>query len=105
MEFGPMLVQVRILVSSEPTTENLESMRAAAKALTNDARNISTTIQRSEVYHELVANFTVKRTAQYKIADEIANEFKFHTWNFQDYQDMIISFPKTSDRTKSRRKK
>jgi hypothetical protein len=38
----------------------------------------------------------MRRTAQYKVVDDIAHQFEFHSWDLEDYQDMIISFPKTA---------
>ena len=57
MEFGPMSVRVKILLASEPSAENLESMEAAAKSLTDDAKSVMATIQIQELFHELVADF------------------------------------------------
>jgi hypothetical protein len=49
-----------------------------------------------------VAQFTMRTTAQYKVVDEIAKGFKMELWDFDDYMDMWISFPK--GKPKARRK-
>jgi len=36
----------------------------------------------------------MRTTAQYKVVDDIASEFKFQTFDLEGYQDMTISFPK-----------
>jgi hypothetical protein len=95
MEFGPMNVQVKILASSPPTDKDLDSMKAAAAELTHNRKSITVMTQEGDRYYELIADFTMKRSAQYKVVDDIAHRFKFWTWDVQDYQDMIISFPQT----------
>jgi hypothetical protein len=44
---------------------------------------------------------TMRTMAQYKVVDEIAAGFKMAIWDFSDYMDMWIAFPKR--RTKPRR--
>jgi hypothetical protein len=95
MEFDPMNVQVKILVSSPPNDKDLDSLKAAAAELTDNRKSIAVMIQKCDRDYELIASFTMKRSAQYKVVDDIAHKFKFWTWDVQDYQDMIISFPKT----------
>ncbi|NJP08970.1 MAG: hypothetical protein HC866_05350 [Leptolyngbyaceae cyanobacterium RU_5_1] len=89
-----MSVRVKILVSSLATDKNLDSMKAAAAELTDNRQSIAVTMQEGDPYYELIADFTMKRAAQYKVVNDIAHTFKFWTWDVQDYQDMIISFPK-----------
>jgi hypothetical protein len=98
MEFGPMNVEVTILVSSQPTDQNLESLKTAAAELTDNRRSITVTVQECESSeYELVAHFTMRRSAQYKVVDDIAHRFEFYTWDLEGYQDMSISFPMTAD--------
>jgi hypothetical protein len=113
MEFGPMNVQVTILVSSQPTEQNLDSLKAAAAELTGDRKSITVTVQECEsseevihrCHYELITNFTMRRSAQYKVVDDIAHQFEFYTWNLEDYQNMSISFPLTADeRARQQRK-
>jgi hypothetical protein len=44
----------------------------------------------------------MRTTAQYKVVDDIAAGFKMDIWDFTDYMDMWIAFPKPQ--TKSRRR-
>jgi hypothetical protein len=98
MEFSPMNVEVSILVSSQPTDQNLENLKAAAAELTDDRRSITSTVQECEFSrYELVTHLTMGRSAQYKVVDDIADRFKFHTWDLERYQDMSISFPLTAE--------
>jgi hypothetical protein len=95
MELGPMNVQVKILVASQPTEQDFDSMKSAAANLTNARKSIMVSLQKGDRYFELIADFTMKRTAQYKIVSDITQEFKFWTHNLKDYEEMIISFPRT----------
>jgi hypothetical protein len=104
MEFSPMNVQVTILVSSQPTDQNLESLEAAAAELTDDRRRITVTVQEGERY-KLVTHFTMRRSAQYKVVSDIAHRFKFYTWDLEGYQDMSISFPMTADEKERQQRK
>jgi uncharacterized protein YfdQ (DUF2303 family) len=98
MEFGSMNVEVTILVSSQPTDQNLQNLKAAAAELTDDRRSITVTLQECESsQYELVTHFTMRRSAQYKVVDDVANRFEFYTWDLEGYQDMSISFPLTAD--------
>jgi hypothetical protein len=94
MEFGPMNVQVEILVSSQPTEQALDSMKSAAGALTNAPKSIVVRMQKGDRYFALVADFTMRRIAQSAVVSDISQEFKFWTHDLMDYQDMSISFPK-----------
>jgi hypothetical protein len=94
MEFGPMNVQVKILVSSQPTEQDLDSMKAAAGELTNAPKSIVVSMQKGDRYFELIANFTMRRIAQSAVVSDISQKFKFWTHDLKDYQDMSISFPK-----------
>jgi hypothetical protein len=96
MEFGPMNVQVKILVSSQPTRQDLDSMKSAAGKLTNARKSIVVSMQKGDRYFELIADFTMRRTAQYAVVSDISQEFKFWTHRLKDYEDMIICFPKTA---------
>ena len=98
-----MNVEVTIVVSTPPVEKNIDSLRAAASKLTNNQKSI--TVRTTEEggakqfpfqgkRFSLITNFTMRTTAQYKVVDDIASEFKFWTFDLEGYQDMIISFPK-----------
>jgi hypothetical protein len=95
MEFGPMNVQVKILVASQPTKQDLESIKSAAEKLTNARKSIVVCVQKGDRHFELVADFTMRRTAQYAVVSNISQEFEFWTYSLKDYEDMTICFPKT----------
>jgi hypothetical protein len=106
MEFGSMNVEVTILVSSPPTDQNLESLKAAAAELTDTRRSITVTVQEYESSrYELITNFTMRRSVQYKVVDDISHRFEFYTWNLEGYQDMSISFPMTADERERQQRK
>jgi hypothetical protein len=95
MEFGSMNVQVKTLVSSQPTEQDLDSMKSAAGELTNAPKSIVVSMQKGDRYFELVADFTMRRIAQSAVVSDISQEFKFWTHSLKDYEGMIICFPTT----------
>lgn len=88
-----MNVQVIILVSTPPLEKDIDSLKAAASKLTNDRKSITVEAYEEGDHFSLITNFTRRTTAQYKVVDDIASEFKFWTFDLEGYQDMIISFP------------
>lgn len=97
-----MDVQVGIETQGPPTEERLKSLRRAAVRFADHSANISVTHTVMPDGHCLVTQFTMRTTAQYKVVDEIAKGFKMEIWDFDDYMDMWITFPK--GRSKVRRK-
>ncbi|MFN6499882.1 MAG: hypothetical protein RMX65_023225 [Nostoc sp. DedQUE01] len=89
-----MKVQFKILVSTPPNEDNLDSLKSAASRLTNNRDSIKVQVKQEGKYYALITDFTMKNAAQYKVVDEIDKEFKFWIWNFEDYEDSVISFPK-----------
>lgn len=85
MEFDPMPVQVRIQVSTQPNEEDLEGLRDAAKELTDNSGSITVKIENNEENYDLVADFTMRRSAQYKVVGDIGHIFKLRTWNLENY--------------------
>jgi len=55
--------------------------------------------------YRLITRFTMRTTAQYKVVDEIAAEFKIAMWEFADYVDMLITFPKPETKPRRRSRK
>jgi hypothetical protein len=97
-----MDVQVGIETQRPPTEERLEILRIAAARFAENKANISVTHTVIPDGHCLVVPFTMRTTAQYKVIDEIAKGFKMDIWDFHDYLDRWITFPK--GKPKSRRK-
>lgn len=87
-----MHVRVTILVSSLPSQHNIDRLKAAALELTNEKNSISVTTNPTEDNYALITDFKMRTTAQYKAVGEIDKVFKAQTWDFEDYQDMIIQF-------------
>jgi hypothetical protein len=96
-----MDVQVGIETQGPPTAERLEILRSAAARFAENKANISVTHTVMPEGHCLVVQFTMRTTAQYKVIDEIAKGFKMEIWDFDDYLDMWITYPK--GKRKSRR--
>jgi hypothetical protein len=96
-----MDVQVGIETQGPPTAERLEILRSAAARFAENKANISVTHTVMPEGHCLVVQFTMRTAAQYKVIDEIAKGFKMEIWDFDDYLDMWITFPK--GKRKSRR--
>jgi hypothetical protein len=47
----------------------------------------------------------MRTTAQYKVVDDIAAGFKMDIWDFADYMDMWIAFPKRQTKPRRRSRK
>lgn len=88
-----MNVQVIIVISTPPLEKDIDSLKAAASKLTNDRKSITVETDEEGDRFSLITNFTMRTTAQYKVVDDIASEFKFWTFDLEGYQDMVISFP------------
>jgi hypothetical protein len=56
MEFGPLQVQVKVLVSSQPSKNDVDSMKAAATELTDNRKSITVTVQEGDRDYELVTH-------------------------------------------------
>lgn len=104
MRFGPMWVEVRYVISGAPTRDHEEDLRMAAEELTDDRASVEVEHGPAESGHELITRFTVPRTAQYKVVDEIAHRFKMTFGCFHDYADLSIYFPSSRPRRRSRSK-
>ena len=88
-----MNVRVTIEVSTPPTASNLDKLRSAAPELTNNLKSIIVSTDVDSKGFSLIANFTMKTTAQYQVVDQISKEFQFWTFDLEGYREMIISFP------------
>jgi hypothetical protein len=53
----------------------------------------------------LITQFTMRTTAQYKVVADIAAGFKMAIWDFADYRDMWITFPKPQTKLRRRSRK
>ena len=88
-----MNVRVTIKVSTPPTASNLDNLRSAASKLTNNLKSVAVSTDEDRKGCSLITHFTMKTTAEYKVVDQISKEFNFWTFDFEGYQEMIISFP------------
>ena len=100
-----MEVHVGIETQGPPTKARLDVMRRAAAGFTDDTASIRVTHEPIRDRHRLIAQFTMPTTAQYKVVDEIAAGFKLDIWDFDDYVDMWIAFPKRQTKSRSRGRK
>lgn len=100
-----MEVLVRIETEGPPTRPRLETLRSAAAGLTDDKASIRVTHEPTADRHCLVARFTMRTMAQYKVVGEIAAEFKRAIWDFSDFQDIWIAFPKPASKPRRRGRK
>jgi hypothetical protein len=91
-----MNVQVEILVSRQPTAQDLNRIKAVAAALTDDRDSIAVMAQKGDHHYEVTVDFTMMKAAQSQVVEGIARAFKAGLGNLQDYQDISISFPKGS---------
>jgi len=99
-----MEVEVGIETHGPPTDEHLATLECAAARFADDVASISVTHTAMPDRHTLVTRFTMRTTAQYKVVDDIARGFKMDIWDFDDYIDMSISFPKSPPKPRKKRR-
>ncbi|GAP99743.1 hypothetical protein [Leptolyngbya sp. NIES-2104] len=90
-----MNVEVTIVVSTPPREEDFDSLRLAAARLTDHPSSITVQMEQTNDRISLITNFTMRTTAQYKVVGDISSQFKFHTFDIEGYEDIIITFPKS----------
>ena len=100
-----MEVHVGIETHGPPTKARLDVLRSAVARFTDDKSRVRVTHEPMSDRHCLVAQFTMRTTAQYKVVDDIAAGFKRDIWDFDDYMDMWIAFPKRTPKSRSRSRK
>jgi hypothetical protein len=99
-----MDVQVGIETQGPPTEDRLDALRRAATRFTDNPSTISVTHTLMPDRHCLLVQFTMRTTAQYKVVADIAEGFKLDIWDFDDYVDMWIRFPKPKSKRGRRRR-
>ena len=99
-----MEVEVGIETHNPPTDERLATLESAAARFADNVASISVTYTAMSDRYTLVTRFTMRTAAQYQVVDDIARGFKMDIWDFDDYMDMWIAFPKSPSqpRKKSR---
>ena len=100
-----MEVHVGVETHGPPTKARLDVLRSAAARCTDDKASVRVTHEPMSDRHCLMAQFTMRTTAQYKVVDAIAAGFKRAIWDFDDYMDMWITFPKRTARVRRRGRK
>jgi len=98
-------VHVGIETYGPPTKVRLDVLHSVAARCTDDTSSVRVTHEPRSDRHCLVAQFTMRTTAQYKVVDDIAAEFKRAIWDFDDYVEMWITFPKRTAKVRSRGRK
>jgi hypothetical protein len=83
----------------------LDVLRSAAARFTDNKASIHVTHEPRPDRHSLITQFTMRTTAQYKVVAEIAAGFKLAIWDFADYMDMWITFPKPQTKLGRRSRK
>lgn len=100
-----MEVHVGIETEGPPTKTRLAVLRRAAARFTDNKASIRVTHESLPDRHCLITQFTMRTTAQYKVVDDIAAGFKMDIWDFTDYMDMWIAFPKRQTKPRRRSRK
>ena len=100
-----MEVHVGIETHGPPTRARLDVLHSAAARLTDNKASIRVTYEPMPDRHSLITQFTMRTTAQYKVVDEIAAGFRMAIWDFADYMDMWITFPKPKTKPHRRSRK
>jgi hypothetical protein len=98
-------VHVGIETHGPPTKARLDIMRRAAARFTDDKSSVRVAHEPMSDRHCLIAQFTMRTTAQYKVVDEIAAGFKRDIWDFDDYMDIWIAFPQRTTKPHRRNRK
>jgi len=98
-------VHVGIETYGPPTKARLDVLRRAAARCTDDTSSVRVTHEPLADRHCLMAQFTMRTTAQYKVVDAIAAEFKRAIWDFDDYREMWITFSQRTAKVRSRGRK
>jgi hypothetical protein len=98
-------VHVGIETHGPPTKARLDVLRSAAARCTDDKSSVRVTHEPMADRHCLIAQFTIRTTAQSKVVDDIAAGFKRAIWDFDDYMDMWMTFPKRTAQGRSRGRK
>src|SRR5262245_56174932 len=98
----PVEVHVGVETHGPPTKARQDAMRRAAARFTDDKSSIRVQHEPMSDHHCLIAQFTMRTTAQYKVVDDIAAGFKRAIWDFDDYMDMWIAFPKRTPKPRRR---
>lgn len=88
-----MQVEVTMIVSSPPRESDLDNLRSAAAELTHKRDSITVQAIAADGQCSLVTRFAMKTAAQYKVVDQISQQFASWTWDLDGYQEMIITFP------------
>ena len=68
-----MNVEVSMLLSDPPEKERLDDLLSAAQSLALAPNCIKVHAQRDGKYHELITRFSMKKSPQYKVIDQINN--------------------------------
>ena len=97
-----MEVHVGIETQGPPTRARLDVLRSAAARFTDNKASIHVTHEPMPYRRSLITQFTMRTTAQYKVVDEIAAGFKMAIWDFADYMDMWMTFPKPQPKRRRR---
>ena len=100
-----MEVHVGIETQVPPTRARLDVLRSTAARFTDNKASILVTHAPMPDRHSFIIQFTIRTTAQYKVVDEIAAGFKMAIWDFADYMDMWMTFPKPKTQPRRRSRK
>ena len=87
-----MEVHVGVETHGPPTKARRDAMRRAAARFSDDTSSIRVQHEPMSDRHYLIAQFTMRTTAQYKVVDDIAAGFKRDMWDFDDYMDCGLLF-------------
>jgi len=93
-----MQVEVGYEITQVPTDDHIWSMRSAAETLTDNKSSVSVKQSEKGERYVIVAIFSMRKMAQYKIVSDIAHQFKLSFACHHDYTDTWIAFPKERPR-------
>jgi hypothetical protein len=89
-----MIVIVTIDLENIPDPNKFADMRRVALKLTNNNKSIKVRKYKHNDDCRLETHFSMKNIAQYKVVDDIFQEFEYVSGDYDDYIDISVSFRK-----------
>jgi hypothetical protein len=86
-----MRVRVKVVCAPHPREEVEAALRSAGKRLALRADSVSVRIDSAEP-RIAILEFEMRRSAQYRVVDDIFDTVKHWAWAF--YEDITVQFPK-----------
>jgi len=87
-----MDAELKIVLSSQPDKDNLDSARLIASKVTDDINSIKMDVEKENKFYCIILQFTMTEIKQSQAVDIIDKELRVYKYSAGDYQDSTISF-------------